>query len=57
MFPDELRTQLHLLTRAEKLRAIQFLVNEVALDEEAQLSQNTVYEVWYPIMQSELPRN
>ncbi|MCC7447717.1 MAG: hypothetical protein IT324_09885 [Anaerolineae bacterium] len=44
----ELLTQLHQLDRAEKLRAIQFLANELAAEETAIIDPSVHYEVWSP---------
>ncbi len=48
MLSTELLTELHSLSRAEKLRAVQFLVNELAVEEESLMAPGTYYEVWSP---------
>ena len=48
MLPIELLTELHKLNRADKLRVVQILVNELAVEEEALLAAGTHYEVWSP---------
>ncbi len=48
MLSNELLTELHKLNRADKLRAVQFLVHELAVEEEALLAPGMHYEVWSP---------
>jgi hypothetical protein len=43
LLPDLLK-----LDRAEKLRAIQLLAHQIAVEEGSQLSPHTHYEVWSP---------
>ena len=45
---DEILTSLHDLTRADKWRVVQFLVIELAKDENALLDANAIYPVWSP---------
>lgn len=44
----ELLTELQSLSRADKLRAVQFLVNELAVEEEALMAPGAHYEIWSP---------
>jgi len=48
MLSDELLAQLHQLSRAEKLRVVQLLANELAAEEEGLLTPGMEYEVWSP---------
>ena len=48
MLSSELLTELQKLNRADKLRAVQFLVHELAVEEEALLTPGIQYEVWSP---------
>ncbi len=48
MLSHELLTQLQNLSRADKLRAVQFLVHELAVEEDALLAPGVQYEVWSP---------
>ncbi len=49
MLTSELVAQLHDLNRAEKLRVVQLLVNDLAADTNAEaLEDGAVYEVWSP---------
>ena len=51
MLSEQLLTELQKLDRTEKLRIVQILVNELALEEtisEASLQPNVQYEVWSP---------
>ncbi len=45
---DELLSELRKLNRADKMRAMQVLVIELASEEEALLSPGVHYEVWSP---------
>ena len=47
MLSSELLAEVHRLNRAEKLRLVQLLVNELAAAE-AILDPNVQYEVWSP---------
>lgn len=47
MLSKEFLAELHRLNRAEKIRVVQLLVNELAA-EEAILDPNVQYEVWSP---------
>ena len=50
----ELLPQLQALPRGEKLRAVQFLIGEIAREEELQpLVADAVYPVWSPFHASE----
>jgi hypothetical protein len=44
----DLLPELHRLSRADKLRAMSFLVNELAKDENVLLEHGALYEVWSP---------
>ncbi len=45
----ELIQELHQLSPEEKLRIVQFLVNDLAAEEESpHLARNKAYEVWSP---------
>lgn len=44
----DLRSELHTLSRADKVRAMSFLVQELAEDEDVVLTPSAVYEVWSP---------
>ncbi len=49
MLRDELVAELYALNRAEKLRVVQLLVNELAADTSAEiLEDGAVYEIWSP---------
>lgn len=49
MLRDELVAELFALNRAEKLRVVQLLVNDLAADTSAEvLEDGAVYEVWSP---------
>ncbi|HMA34708.1 MAG TPA: hypothetical protein VKY74_09545 [Chloroflexia bacterium] len=48
MLSNELLSALHKLDHADKLRAMQFLVGELAREEDALLPPGTLYEVWSP---------
>lgn len=50
MLSEKLLNELHNLNRAEKLRVVQLLVNELANEEatEAPLSTATEHEIWSP---------
>lgn len=48
MSMDELILELKGLNRVDKLRAIQVLVNELAVEEEVQLSSGMAYEIFTP---------
>jgi hypothetical protein len=48
MLRDEVMDELHKLSRADKLRVVQFLVNDLAAGEENLLTTNSHYEVWSP---------
>lgn len=45
---QDLFSELHKLNHTDKLRAMQFLANELAVEEEALLKPGTQYEVWSP---------
>ncbi len=45
---DELLPELHQLTRAEKLRVMQFLVLELAKEEDVPVKLNSQYTIWTP---------
>ncbi|MBI5668942.1 MAG: hypothetical protein HZC41_13125 [Chloroflexi bacterium] len=45
MLSEQLVEQLHRLNRAEKLRAVQLLVNDLAAEEESLLKPGAVYDV------------
>lgn len=47
MLSSELLTELHNLNRADKLRIVQLLVNDLAQEEDL-LTSNAHYEVWSP---------
>ncbi|MBZ0281437.1 MAG: hypothetical protein K8L97_11915 [Anaerolineae bacterium] len=44
---EELVSELHKLSRADKLRAVQILVHDLAIEENA-LLRGTHFEVWSP---------
>jgi hypothetical protein len=44
----DLLPELHKLSRADKLRAMSFLVNELTIEEESLLTPGALYEVWSP---------
>ena len=48
MLSNEVLTALHQRNRADKLRAVQFLVQELAVEAEALLASALQYEVWSP---------
>ncbi|MBZ0316728.1 MAG: hypothetical protein K8L91_09935 [Anaerolineae bacterium] len=49
MLRDELVAELYALNRAEKLRVVQLLVNDLAADTSGEvLEHGAVYEVWSP---------
>ena len=51
MLSEQLMAELHKLDRTEKLRIVQILVNELALEEanpETVLQSDVQYEVWSP---------
>lgn len=48
MLSTELLSTLQALDHADKLRVMQFLVNELAREEGALLPAGTLYEVWSP---------
>jgi hypothetical protein len=48
MLPEQLINDLHKLNRADKLRAVQLLVNDLALEEEFGLVPGAQYEIWSP---------
>ncbi len=48
MLSEDLLVELHKLNRAGKLRVVQLLVNELALQEEEHVLAGTQFEVWSP---------
>jgi hypothetical protein len=48
MISNELMDELQNLSRADKLRVVQMLVNDLATDETALLMAHTEYEIWSP---------
>jgi hypothetical protein len=48
MLPEQLINDLHKLNRADKLRAVQLLVNDLALEEELGFVPGAQYEIWSP---------
>lgn len=48
MLTTELLSELRQLSRAEKLRVIQILANELAAEDENALMPGAQYEVWSP---------
>lgn len=48
MLTHELMQELQKLTRADKMRVVQILVNELAADADSALNPDTLYEVWSP---------
>jgi len=48
MTPEELFIELRKLNRADKLRAMQTLIQNLAAEEDAHLVQGMTYEVWSP---------
>ncbi len=48
MLSQALLAELHKLNRADKLRAVQLLVNDLAVEEAALLAPGMRYEVWSP---------
>jgi hypothetical protein len=51
MLSEQLLSELHKLNRTEKLRVVQILVNELAVDESAPevlIQAGAQYEVWSP---------
>jgi hypothetical protein len=48
MLSTELMASLHKLSRSDKLRAVQILVNDLASEEAAMLEGITAAEVWSP---------
>jgi hypothetical protein len=48
MFSEELLTTLHKLSRTEKLRIVQILVNDLASEETTQIQPDREYAIWSP---------
>ncbi len=48
MLPETLKSDLHQLSRADKLRAVQLLIEDLALEEEFGIVPGAQYEVWSP---------
>ena len=48
MLSENLLTELHQLSRTEKLRVVQILVNELASEEETLIASDRAYEIWSP---------
>ncbi|MDQ6693829.1 MAG: hypothetical protein M3014_05325 [Chloroflexota bacterium] len=48
MLTNELLVELHKLDRADKLRAMQFLVGELTSEEDPTTTPTALYEVWSP---------
>lgn len=48
MLPEQLMNELHHLDRPDKLRAIQLLINDLALEEEVNFVPGAQYEIWSP---------
>ena len=48
MLSDTLINQLHQLNKTEKLRAVQLLVDDLALEEAFHFTPGATYEVWSP---------
>jgi hypothetical protein len=48
MLPESLKRELHKLDRGDKLRAVQLLIDDLALEEEFNLISGVEYEVWSP---------
>lgn len=48
MISNDLFDQLHKLSRADKLRVIQMLVGDLAIEEEAYFRADATYDVWSP---------
>ena len=49
MLSNELLNQLHELNRVEKLRVVQLLVNELAVEEEVLLTPGMEYPIYTPL--------
>ena len=48
MLPEQLISDLHKLNRADKLKAVQLLVDDLSLEEEFGLVPGAEYEIWSP---------
>lgn len=48
MLPDDILYALHKLSKAEKVQAIRYLANELALEDEPPLQTGGQYEIWSP---------
>jgi hypothetical protein len=48
MISETLITELQILSRAEKLKVVQLLINQLASEEEKLLVAGTQYEIWSP---------
>ncbi len=48
MFSEELLTTLHKLSRTDKLRLVQILVNDLASEETAPIQPDQEYAIWSP---------
>lgn len=53
MVSEQLLQELHKLNRADKLRVMQILVNDLTIEEDSILFPNHPYEVWSPTVSSE----
>lgn len=48
MLSETLKNDLHQLTRADKLRVLQLLIDDLAIEETYEIVPGAVYEVWSP---------
>ena len=48
MLTEDLVRELHKLTRSDKLKAVQLLVNDLTLEEEFGFVAGAQYEIWSP---------
>jgi hypothetical protein len=53
MLPEQLIYDLHQLNRADKLRAVQLLISDLALEEEFGFVPGASYEIWSPFDSAE----
>lgn len=56
MLSRELLDELHKLERADKVKVIQILAGDLAIDEEAYFQDGTYYDFWSPIDAPEAAR-
>jgi hypothetical protein len=48
MLAENLKSELHKLNRVDKLRVVQLIIDDLALEEEFNIVSGAQYEVWSP---------